>query len=78
MNFYTTILGSGAALPTVARHCSGQVVNVNGTHHQALLLAELAKRVRPQRPCPQSVDALPVLRVQQTDIIDVLGVPLPV
>lgn len=31
MNFYTTILGSGAALPTVARHCSGQVVNINGT-----------------------------------------------
>lgn len=30
MNFYTTILGSGAAIPTVARHCSGQVVNVNG------------------------------------------------
>ncbi len=30
MNFYTTILGSGAALPTVARHCSGQVVNLNG------------------------------------------------
>ena len=30
MNFYTTILGSGAALPTVARHCSGQMVNVNG------------------------------------------------
>ena len=30
MNFYTTILGSGAALPTVARHCSGQVVNING------------------------------------------------
>lgn len=30
MNFYTTILGSGAALPTVSRHCSGQVVNVNG------------------------------------------------
>ena len=30
LNFYTTILGSGAALPTVARHCSGQVVNLNG------------------------------------------------
>lgn len=30
MNFYTTILGSGAALPTIARHCSGQVVNING------------------------------------------------
>lgn len=30
MNFYTTIMGSGAALPTVARHCSGQVVNING------------------------------------------------
>lgn len=30
MNFYTTVLGSGAALPTVARHCSGQVVNLNG------------------------------------------------
>lgn len=30
MNFYTTILGSGAALPTIARHCSGQVVNLNG------------------------------------------------
>ena len=30
MNFYTTILGSGAALPTIARHCSAQVVNLNG------------------------------------------------
>ena len=30
MNFYTTVLGSGAALPTAARHCSAQVVNVNG------------------------------------------------
>ncbi|MCQ2294710.1 MAG: ribonuclease Z [Bacteroidales bacterium] len=35
MNFYTTVLGSGAALPTVARHCSGQVVNLNG--HRILL-----------------------------------------
>lgn len=30
MNFYTTIMGSGAAVPTTARHCSGQVVNVGG------------------------------------------------
>ena len=30
MNFYVTILGSGAATPTVVRHCSGQVVNLNG------------------------------------------------
>ena len=30
MNFYTTILGSGAALPTSTRHCSGQMVNLNG------------------------------------------------
>ena len=30
MNFYTTILGSGAALPTGMRHCSAQVVNING------------------------------------------------
>ncbi|MBR1550632.1 MAG: ribonuclease Z [Bacteroidales bacterium] len=30
MNFYTTILGSGAALPTGRRHCSAQVVNING------------------------------------------------
>jgi len=30
VNFYTTILGSGAALPTTTRHCSAQVVNVNG------------------------------------------------
>lgn len=30
MNFYTTILGSGAALPTSTRHCSGQMVNING------------------------------------------------
>ncbi|MGX8713893.1 MAG: ribonuclease Z [bacterium] len=30
MNFYTTILGSGAALPTGSRHCSAQVVNING------------------------------------------------
>ncbi|MBR1766630.1 MAG: ribonuclease Z [Bacteroidales bacterium] len=30
MNFYLTILGSGAALPTGRRRCSAQVVNVNG------------------------------------------------
>lgn len=30
MNFYTTIMGSGAAIPTLSRHCSGQVVNING------------------------------------------------
>ena len=30
MNFFTTILGSGAALPTGLRRCSAQVVNVNG------------------------------------------------
>ena len=30
MNFYVTILGSGAALPTGRRRCSAQVVNVNG------------------------------------------------
>ena len=30
MNFYTTILGSGAALPTGHRRCSAQVVNING------------------------------------------------
>ena len=30
MNFFVTILGSGAALPTGRRHCSAQVVNVNG------------------------------------------------
>lgn len=30
MNFFVTILGSGAAIPTGARHCSSQVVNVKG------------------------------------------------
>lgn len=30
MNFYTTILGNGAAIPTLTQHCSGQAVNVNG------------------------------------------------
>lgn len=30
MNFFVTVLGSGSALPTGARHCSGQVVNING------------------------------------------------
>lgn len=30
MNLYTTILGSGAALPTGARRCSAQVLNING------------------------------------------------
>lgn len=30
MNFFTTILGSGAALPTGRRRCSAQVVNING------------------------------------------------
>lgn len=30
MNFFVTILGSGAALPTGHRHCSAQVVNVGG------------------------------------------------
>ena len=30
MNFYITILGSGAALPTGTRHCSAQVLNLRG------------------------------------------------
>lgn len=30
MNFYLTILGSGAALPIGARRCSGQMVNAGG------------------------------------------------
>ncbi len=30
MNFYITILGSGAALPAHHRYCSSQVVNING------------------------------------------------
>lgn len=30
MNFFVTILGSGAAAPAHGRNCSGQVVNVNG------------------------------------------------
>ncbi len=30
MSFYITILGSGAAVPTHSRHCSSQVVNING------------------------------------------------
>lgn len=30
MNFFVTILGSGAALPTGTRRCSAQVVNING------------------------------------------------
>ena len=30
MNFFVTVLGSGSALPTGSRHCSGQVVNIGG------------------------------------------------
>ena len=30
MNFYVTVLGSGAALPTGVRRCSAQVLNANG------------------------------------------------
>ncbi|MCR5821435.1 MAG: ribonuclease Z [Bacteroidales bacterium] len=30
MNFYTTVMGSGAATPTMSRHCCSQVVNVEG------------------------------------------------
>lgn len=30
MNFYVTILGSGAAMPKYDRNCSGQIVNMNG------------------------------------------------
>ena len=29
-DFYITVLGSGAAIPTLARHCSAQVVNIRG------------------------------------------------
>lgn len=35
MNFYVTILGSGAATPTLGRHCSAQMINMNG--HRMLL-----------------------------------------
>ncbi|MCR4658727.1 MAG: ribonuclease Z [Bacteroidales bacterium] len=31
MNFYITILGSGAATPTLLRHCCSQVVNIGGS-----------------------------------------------
>ncbi|MBR1850799.1 MAG: ribonuclease Z [Bacteroidales bacterium] len=30
MNFYATILGSGAATPTIRRYCCSQVVNIEG------------------------------------------------
>ena len=30
MNYYVTVLGSGAALPTGTRRCSAQVLNANG------------------------------------------------
>lgn len=30
MNFTITIMGSGAAIPTFTRHCSAQLVNING------------------------------------------------
>ena len=30
MNYYVTILGSGAALPTGMRRCSAQMLNING------------------------------------------------
>lgn len=30
MNFYTTVLGTGAAVPALGRHCSSQVVSLNG------------------------------------------------
>lgn len=30
MDFSVTVLGSGAAMPTHTRHCSSQVVNING------------------------------------------------
>lgn len=30
MNFYVTVLGSGAALPIAGRNCASQVVNING------------------------------------------------
>ncbi|MBR1517579.1 MAG: ribonuclease Z [Bacteroidales bacterium] len=29
-DFYVTVLGSGAAIPTLSRHCSSQLVNVHG------------------------------------------------
>ena len=29
-DFYVTVLGSGAAIPTLSRHCSAQVVNIHG------------------------------------------------
>lgn len=57
-DFFVTVLGSGAALPTFSRHCSAQVVNIRGFR----LLLDCGEGTQGQlRACRQRLQAFSVI-----------------
>lgn len=58
MNMFVTILGSGAALPTGNRHCSAQMLNINGFRFLLDCAEGTQDRVRYYRLRLQSIAAV--------------------
>lgn len=72
MNFYTTVLGSGAAVPTIARHCSGQVVNLNGFR----LLLDCGENTQTQvRVCHEKMQSLATIFITHLHGDHFFGLP---
>ena len=72
MNFYTTVMGSGAAVPTLMRHCSGQVVNVNGYR----LLLDCGEGTQQQmRACRQKLQSLQLVCISHLHGDHFFGLP---
>lgn len=72
MNFYTTVLGSGAAVPTMARHCSGQVVNLNGFR----MLLDCGENTQTQvRVCHEKMQSLATIFITHLHGDHFFGLP---
>ncbi|MDY5968444.1 MAG: ribonuclease Z [Bacteroidales bacterium] len=72
MNFFVTILGSGAAAPAHGRNCSGQIVNVNGCH----MLVDCGEGTQLQfRICHQKLQSVSAIFISHLHGDHVFGLP---
>lgn len=72
MNFYVTILGSGAAVPTLGRHCSSQVVNINGFK----MLVDCGESTQNQlRACRQKMQSFGTIFLSHLHGDHIFGLP---
>ena len=71
-DFYITVLGSGAAIPTHARHCSAQVVNVRGFR----MLIDCGEGTQDQiRHCHQRLQAIELICISHLHGDHFFGLP---